>query len=122
MEVRFNGGDQSLNTKIGENGEDDWQSLLADDRPTPEDVIIGTKDAATRSQWLKDALGNLNDREQKIIRDRHLTHETVTLEALGEQLGISKERVRQIESVAMDKLKSSLSPHENDIKGMMAEH
>lgn len=109
MEMRLTAGDQSLNNRIGENGDDEVQSLLADDRPDPESVVIGTRDARTRSQWLNQALGELSDREQKIIRDRHLTYEAVTLEDLGKQLGISKERVRQLEARAMDKLKVSMS-------------
>lgn len=111
MEMRLTGGDQSLNMRIGENGDDEIQSLLSDDRPDPEAVVIGMRDAKTRSQWLNDALGQLSDREQKIIRDRHLSYETVTLEDLGKQLGISKERVRQLEARAMDKLKETMSAH-----------
>lgn len=91
MEGRMAGGDQSLNMTIGDEGSDEWQSLLADERAIPEEVVIGMKDAQTRSQWLEQALGELSDREQKIIRERHLGHDVVTLEALGEQLGVSKE-------------------------------
>lgn len=110
MQGRLSGSDQSLNNPISnEDGNDDWQSMLADDRPNPEDIVIGMKDAETRSQWLENALSTLNDREQRIIRERHLDHDGVTLEQLGKQFGISKERVRQIESRAMDKLKSSIS-------------
>lgn len=109
MEGRLAGHDQSLNARISEKSEDEWQNFLSDDRPNPEDVVIGMKDAQTRSQWLSNALGELSDREQKIIRDRHLGYETVTLEELGKQLGVSKERVRQLEQRAMDKLKDSLS-------------
>jgi RNA polymerase sigma-32 factor len=109
MEMRMTAGDQSLNNRIGENGDDEVQSLLADDRPDPESVVIGMRDASTRSKWLNDALGQLSDREQMIIRERHLTYESVTLEDLGKQLGISKERVRQLEARAMDKLKESMS-------------
>ncbi|NCT40705.1 MAG: RNA polymerase factor sigma-32 [Alphaproteobacteria bacterium] len=112
MESRFNGGDQSLNMRIGEDGEDDWQSMLADEGPNPEDVVTGIKDAETRSAWLNNALDKLSEREQRIIRERHLGQETVTLEALGNELGVSKERVRQLEQRAMEKIKGSIS---NDI-------
>ncbi len=115
MEGRLSGIDQSLNATIGEDGSDDWQSLLSDDGPNPEDVVIGMKDAQTRSQWLNDALGDLSDRERMIIRERHLGDEVVTLEELGKELGVSKERVRQLEARAMDKLKSSLSTHGNGV-------
>ena len=109
MEGRLSGGDQSLNARISEDGEDEWQNMLTDDGPNPEEMVVGIKDAQTRSQWLNTALRELSDREQKIIRDRHLNYETVTLEALGKELGVSKERVRQLEQRAMEKLKSSLS-------------
>ena len=114
MEGRLSGVDNSLNTKIGESSEDEWQSLLADEGPSPEDIVTDMKDAETRSRWLKKALGTLDEREQLIIRERHLNdNEIVTLEDLGKELGISKERVRQLESRAMDKLKHSLSSQGN---------
>lgn len=110
MEQRLSGADSSLNMTVSdENGADEWQSLLSDDRPNPEEIVTGLKDAQSRSQWLNDALSSLNDREQKIIRDRHLTYDTKTLEDLGKQLGVSKERVRQLESRAIEKLRSNLS-------------
>jgi RNA polymerase sigma-32 factor len=108
MEQRMNGGDHSLNATIGEDGEDDWQSMLADERPNPEEIVLGMKDAQTRSAWLKQALSQLSEREQTIIRERHLSYEAVTLEELGKELGVSKERVRQLEQRAMSKLKSTM--------------
>ena len=110
MEGRMSGGDQSLNAVIGHDSDSstERQDFLTDDAPNPEDVVIMTKDAKTRSAWLEKALSTLPDREQQIIRDRHLTHETVTLEDLGKQLGISKERVRQLEQRAMDRIKTSI--------------
>ena len=112
MEMRLSGGDHSLNAPIGENGDDDWQGLIADDRPNPEQVVIGMKVSHTRSAWLAQALGELSDRERRIIEHRHLEADSVvTLEDLGRELGISKERVRQLEARAMDKLKASISRH-----------
>lgn len=109
MESRLSASDQSLNAPINDENESDWQGLLSDDRPNPEDVVLGMKDSQTRSAWLSKALDDLTDREQKIIRERHLGEETVTLEALGKQLGVSKERIRQLEQRAMDKLRISIS-------------
>jgi RNA polymerase sigma-32 factor len=109
MEGRLSGADSSLNAVVSEDGEEEWQNFLKDDRPNPEDIVIGMRDSKTRSQWLADALSTLSDREQKIIRDRHLQYETVTLEDLGRELGVSKERVRQLEARAMEKLKMGLS-------------
>ncbi|MCC6598223.1 MAG: RNA polymerase factor sigma-32 [Alphaproteobacteria bacterium] len=114
MEGRLSGVDQSLNATIGEDNENEWQNFLSDDRPNPEEIVLGTKDAKARSQWLGEALGELSDREQTIIRERHLRHETVTLEALGKELGVSKERVRQIEQRAMEKLKVSMMRYVDD--------
>lgn len=111
MEGRLSGGDRSLNVRISTEGEEEWQSLLADERPNPEDIVIGMRDSRTRSKWLAEALGGLSDRERTIIRKRHLAEGPVTLEDLGHQLGISKERVRQIETRAMDKLRTSLEQH-----------
>lgn len=108
MEARMNGGDQSLNAPIGEEGDNEWQDLLADGTPNPEDVVIGMRDNATRSTWLNAALGELSERERTIIEERRMNDEVVTLEDLGKQLGISKERVRQLEQRALDKLKASI--------------
>lgn len=108
MEGRLSGVDQSLNATILDEGEQDWQGMLADEGPTPEEVVTDMKDAQSRSAWLNKALGGLDDREQHIIRQRHLDENAVTLEALGDQLGISKERVRQLEKRAMEKMKHSI--------------
>jgi len=108
MEARMNGGDQSLNNLVGEDGDREWQDMLPDASPNPEDVVIGMRDSVTRSKWLNDALAELSPREQTIIRERRMNEAVVTLEDLGKQLGISKERVRQLEQRAFDKLKVSI--------------
>ena len=109
MEGRIFASDHSLNAPMsGEDGTSEWQSSLSDERPNPEDIVLGMKNAKTRSKWLKDALLDLSDRERKIILDRRLTEDGVALETLGNELGVSKERVRQLEQRAMDKLKASL--------------
>ncbi len=120
MEGRMNGGDQSLNVTVSDDGEEEYQSLLADTRPNPEDVVIGMKDAQSRSQWLNTALKALNERERNIIRERHLGYETVTLEDLGKKLGVSKERVRQIEARAMEKIRNSLTSQVANINDLFA--
>jgi RNA polymerase sigma-32 factor len=119
MEGRMSGSDQSLNVMIGEDGNDEYQSFLPDNRPNPEEVVIGMKDSQTRSKWLGEALSQLSDREQQIIRERHLQYETVTLEDLGKQLGVSKERVRQLEARAMEKLKASLSKRISNVEDVL---
>ena len=104
MEARLNGGDQSLNVAVGTESDDQWLDLLPDNRSSPEEVVIGLRDSETRSRWLESALGVLSDREQKIIRERRLVDEGATLEQVGQVLGVSKERVRQLEQRALGKL------------------
>lgn len=108
MEMRMSGGDQSLNAGIAENSEDEWQDFIADDGPSPEDATISRKDADRRTRWLDTALSQLSDRERHIIVERRLREDGVTLEALGRALGVSKERVRQLEHRAMGKLRSAM--------------
>ena len=121
MEGRLSASDHSLNARIGMDGEDEWQSLLSDERPNPEEIVIGMKDAQTRSQWLNEALSELSDRERTIITERHLGHEAVTLEDLGKELGVSKERVRQLEQRAMTKLRQSMTRHIDDADDILLE-
>jgi RNA polymerase sigma-32 factor len=111
MEQRLSAGDRSLNAlpdSGGEGGNQEWQDLLADERPNPEEVTAEEHDQAARARWLDAALAGLSHREREIVRERCLADEATTLEALGARLGISKERVRQIESGALRKLKMSL--------------
>lgn len=105
MEMRLAGTDQSLNATISEGGEGDWQDILADDRAGPEEVVTGMRDARARSAWLAEALADLSPRERTIIDRRRLREDGDTLEAVGRDLGISKERVRQLENRAMSKLR-----------------
>lgn len=118
MEVRLGSGDQSLNSTVIDGSDDQLQDLLPDDSLSPEQVVIGLKDAETRSRWLESALSELSDRERKIIRERRLVDEGATLEQLGKALGVSKERVRQLEQRALGKLRQHLLgsvPVRNDL-------
>jgi RNA polymerase sigma-32 factor len=108
MEIRFAGTDQSLNAPLRETGDDALQDFMPDTAPNPEDVVIGLRDAETRSRWLAEAISGLTPREQQIIRLRRLEDEGVTLEHLGREFGISKERVRQLEQRAMGKLRAAM--------------
>ena len=108
MDARLTSGDRSLNAAPGESGESEWQDLLTDERARPDEHVMLTRDAATRAKWINLALDTLTPREQVIIRERQMQEDTVTLESLGERLGISKERVRQIEANALSKLKRAL--------------
>ena len=106
MEGRLSAADGSLNAVIGEDGDQEWQNMLSDDRPTPEENTILDHDSDIRRNWLDEALESLGDREAQIIRMRRLTDDGVTLEELGKYFGVSKERVRQLEHRAMTKLKT----------------
>lgn len=107
MSARLAASDQSLNAPIGEDGDLSWQDYLVDDRPSPEAVAMETKDGETRSAWVESALSELPKREARIIRARLLQDDTLTLEALGAELGVSKERVRQLEKRALGKLREN---------------
>lgn len=109
MVSRLSAGDRSLNAPIGEDGDAEWQDLLPDAGPQPEDAMMQAHDRAVRKAWLARALAGLTDREKMIIRERRLAEEGVTLETLGQKLGVSKERVRQIEHQALRKLRASLT-------------
>ncbi|WP_119167135.1 RNA polymerase factor sigma-32 [Algihabitans albus] len=108
MESRMSASDQSLNMTVGEDGEDEWQSFLADERATPDVNVQIVHDRDLRSLWLSEALGTLDRRERMIIEARRLTDEGATLEQLGTQLGVSKERVRQLEHRALGKLRTAI--------------
>lgn len=108
MEQRLAVGDRSLDAPRSGDGEADWNESLADMRPSPEEVVIGLRDGETRSRWLREALTELSPRDQKIIMARRLAEESTSLEEIGRELGISKERVRQLEMRALLKLQKSV--------------
>ncbi|MEX6725875.1 RNA polymerase factor sigma-32 [Parapedomonas caeni] len=117
MEARLSGTDRSLNAMVGDDGDSELQDFLASDAPRPDEALEDTHDARVRTDLLADALRALNERELTIIRARRLEEDAMTLAALGERLGISKERVRQIESQALNKLRSALLARVGDPVG-----
>ena len=119
MDARLTGHDQSLNALVHEDGTHDFQDFLVDDSPNPEELIMAHHDGEVRHAWLGVALRQLDERERRIIRDRHLRDDAATLEDLGKKLGISKERVRQLETRAMAKLKDLM--HHQAIEPNMLE-
>ena len=108
MASRLSTGDRSLNAPLVEAGEGEWQDFLKDEAELPETVVMNKRDDATRSNLLQEALNTLTPREMNIVRRRRLIEDPETLETLGKALGISKERVRQIEHHALKKLKAAL--------------
>ncbi len=110
MDVRLSGHDASLNAPVAEteSGAAERQDFLVDEAPLPDETVSEVIDAERRARWLRGALSCLNERELRILKARRLAEEQATLESLGERLGISKERVRQIESRALEKLRRAL--------------
>ena len=109
MEGRLNGFDLSLDVRLSDDSEPAYIDLLADEAPQP-DVMATTKQLAhLRGLTLDDALATLDKRERYIIENRHLVPDSVTLRELGERLGISRERVRQIELRAKDKIRRAFN-------------
>lgn len=110
MNSRLSGPDMSLNAPLTESdgGSADRQDFLVDERPNQGETVPEAMDQERRSKWLKSAMSVLSERELRIVRDRRLSEDGATLESLGITLGISKERVRQIECRALEKLKAAL--------------
>ena len=108
MESRLSGGDVFLNQKIDNDSENDLMSLLEDDRPNPEESFQDFNDTKIKKGFLDNAIMTLNERERTIIKLRKLKEKSITLDELGKMLKISKERVRQIETKALEKLKLSI--------------
>ncbi len=108
MASRLSASDRSLNAPLATDSEAQWQDLLEDETAVTEERVMESRDGERRKQWIAEALKTLNERENLIIRERRLTDTTVTLEVLGKRLGISKERVRQIEHQALGKLRKAL--------------
>ena len=108
MESRLSGGDVFLNQKIDHDSENDLMSLLEDERANPEESFENFNDGKIKKDYLEQAILTLNDRERTIIKLRKLREKSITLDELGQMLKISKERVRQIETKALEKLKTTI--------------
>ncbi|MCH2456883.1 MAG: RNA polymerase factor sigma-32 [Henriciella sp.] len=108
MASRLSASDRSLNAPLATDSEAQWQDLLEDENEVTETRVMEMHDSERRRRWILEALKTLTDRENLIIRERRFTDDTVTLEVLGKRLGISKERVRQIEHQALGKLRKAL--------------
>jgi RNA polymerase sigma-32 factor len=103
------GGDASLNAPIRDDGEaGEWQDWLVDDAPTQERILADEEEKDNRHQALIGALDVLNDRERRIFEARRLADDPVTLEELASEFGVSRERVRQIEVRAFEKVQKAV--------------
>jgi RNA polymerase sigma-32 factor len=109
MEGRLNAGDRSLNVTLSEDSDSDWQDLLVDDRPDPEAITMQQRDGSLKRRWLGRALADLPERERRVLQARFFSgDQAITLERIGAHMGISKERVRQLEAQALNRLRKRL--------------
>lgn len=112
METHLARPDQSLNATIGKEDVTEYQELLADTGPTPEDLAASDSGRMARQTWIMEALDKLTPRERQIIASRFLEDKRSTLAEIGQEFGVSKERIRQIESRALQKMQGTLSEFE----------
>lgn len=94
----------SLNAPLAADGDAEWQDLLADERPTVEDVLVERSETSRRAALLHKAMDVLNERERTILTARRLSETPLTLEDLSVRFGVSRERIRQIEERAFEKV------------------
>src|SRR5277367_3938471 len=102
------GGDASLNAPLREDGEGEWQDWLVDESASQESVLVDREESDARLGALKNALRVLNPRERRIFEARRLADDPVTLEELSTEFGVSRERVRQIEVRAFEKVQAAV--------------
>jgi len=103
------GGDASLNAAIREDGDSgEWQDWLVDESPDQETTLAASEEFDNRRKTLSDALTVLNKRERRIFETRRLAEEQITLVELAEEFGVSRERVRQIEVSAFEKVQNAV--------------
>jgi RNA polymerase sigma-32 factor len=121
MEGRLSGSDYSLNaTQSTDEDGREWIDALEDDGVQAAEAVEGAHDSARLRGWLVKAMQGLNARERYIVAERKLKEEGRTLESLGEELGLSKERVRQLEAAAFAKMRRSLEAQSREVRHFLA--
>jgi RNA polymerase sigma-32 factor len=113
-------GDASLNAPLREEGEGEWQDWLVDDAASQENTLVDREETNNRLGALRQALGVLNDRERRIFEARRLADEPITLEELSSEFDISRERVRQIEVRAFEKVQAAVKARVAKIEAVPA--
>jgi RNA polymerase sigma-32 factor len=109
MNRRLSGGDASLNAPMRADGESEWQDWLADDNAVSQETQVAeAEESSIRMSLLQEAMAELSDRERHILTERRLKDDPTTLEELAGQYGVSRERVRQIEVRAFEKLQKAM--------------
>jgi RNA polymerase sigma-32 factor len=117
MEGRLSGSDFSLNA-MQSNDEDgrEWIDALEDETAQASVSVEAAHDTAQLREWLLVAMQSLTERERFIVRERKLRADPRTLESLGEELGLSKERIRQLEAAAFQKMRRSLEAQSREVQ------
>jgi len=103
------GGDASLNVSLREEGEGQWMDILQDENPLQDEIVAEEEEATVRHEMLVEAMDSLNERERDILTERRLTEDPKTLEELSQVYKVSRERVRQIEVRAFEKLQKAMN-------------
>jgi RNA polymerase sigma-32 factor len=119
MNQRLAAPDFSLNVAVGEDKDNEWQDWLADERADPETAFAEQEQAASRSTLLAKALQSLKERERHILTERRLKDEPQTLEELSQHYGISRERVRQIEVRAFEKVQQAMQAQVTEYRPLL---
>jgi RNA polymerase sigma-32 factor len=104
----LNGGDTSLNVSLNEEGEGQWQDTLPDEGPLQDEIVADAEERVVHRAMLVEAMDSLTEREKHILTERRLIEEPRTLEELSQEFGVSRERVRQIEVRAFEKLQKAM--------------
>ena len=121
MGGRLSGSDFSLNAPQSADEEGrEWIDALEDDGIQAAETVEERHDIAQLRGWLVGAMGSLNERERFIVRERKLRDQPRTLESLGSELGLSKERVRQLEAAAFVKMRKSLEDQSGEVRHFLA--
>ena len=121
MEGRLSGSDYSLNaTQSTEDEGREWIDALEDESAQADERVEEDLDLAQLRQWLMMAMNQLNERERFIVRERKLREDARTLESLGNELGLSKERVRQLEAAAFQKIRKSLEAQSPEVHNFLS--
>ncbi len=121
MKGRMSGGDFSLNAmQTTDDDGREWMDTLEDDSPQAAETVERNHDLDQVRNWLNEAMQALSDRERYIVAQRKLVEEPRTLESIGEDLGLSKERIRQVESAALTKLRKRLEANTGKAAQLMA--
>jgi RNA polymerase sigma-32 factor len=120
MEGRLSGSDFSLNaSQSSEEESREWIDTLEDDAPRGDEIVQMDHDQEALHDWLERAMAHLNERERFIVKERKLKDTPRTLESLGDELSLSKERIRQLEFAALQKLRRTLEQYGPEVHNLL---